>query len=226
MHHRVRPLAAAVATILAGCGSDSTSAPPSQGNPADAAVIDAAQDTSDAAPDQPDAAQDASPDAPSDALADTTGPDSSVDAAGQDGPPDAADDAPQYDATADGTEAGDVRPAGQCRSDGDCGPGQTCTMTAPGGLCAGCGTADDCPDPLAFECFMGTCQRTCSEDTDCPAGYECKSVGRCGLIACSGSCPPPYVCSGGFCRRPACSGTPPECPAGMTCGQDDVCVEP
>ncbi len=216
-----------VAAVLAGCGSDSTSAPPSQSTPADAASVDAAQDASDAAPDQrDDAAQDGSPDAPSDAVADTTGPDSSVDAAGWDGPPEAANDAPQDGVSEDVTEAGDVQPPGQCKSDGDCGPGQTCTMTAPGGLCAGCGTADDCPDPLAFECFMGTCQRICIEDTDCPAGYECKSVGRCGLIACSSACPPPYVCDGGFCRRPACSNTPPECPAAMTCGQDDVCVEP
>ena len=119
------------------------------------------------------------------------------------------------------------RPPGQCKADGDCsGPMASCSMSAPGGICLGCGSATDCGNPLEFECTgAGSCRAFCEGDEDCPWGLRCGSNGACQLISCSSSCPTPYVCSGGLCRRPQCSSTPPACPTGMACGQESYCVE-
>jgi hypothetical protein len=123
------------------------------------------------------------------------------------------------------TEAGS-RPPGQCRSSADCPGSLTCTLSAPGGLCAGCATEADCPDPGFFECFVGTCQRTCTTDEECPWGMVCAvGVQRCRLISCTTDCPVPYDCIGGYCRRPSCLPNPPQCPPTMSCGAANTCVE-
>jgi hypothetical protein len=130
----------------------------------------------------------------------------------------AAADAAASDTGVDGADAS--RPAGQCVVDGDCGSGLTCTVTAPGGICAGCGAS--CPLGLAYDCLMGSCVRTCASDDECPWGLRCSGSALCALISCSGpTCPEPFTCQGGYCRRPPCSGG---CPGGWTC-RGTVCTE-
>lgn len=174
------------------------------------------EDAGDARPESGlDASEDAFPDAAPEA-----GPDVAVDVvteAAQDAEPDAPADAP--------TDASD-RPPGQCTQDDDCaGPNAACSMSAPGGICLGCGQDSDCGNPLDFECYAAACRRYCAGDEDCPLGMECSANLYCKLMNCSSSCPPPYVCHGGLCRRPECSSASPQCPDGMSCGQDDYCVE-
>ena len=93
----------------------------------------------------------------------------------------------------------------------DCGgtrscPGiSSCSATAPGGVCNGCGSDNDCP--AGTTCGQaGACVRDCTTDAQCSVGKRCNAQGLCVLRACSAQvlCPAPYVCSGNFCRRPAC----------------------
>lgn len=112
----------------------------------------------------------------------------------------------------------------QCRNDGECAAGQTCTRSAPGGICFGCGT---CLDPIDFECRAGGCVRYCSGDNQCNAGMRCSDTGYCVIRDCSASepCPAPYVCGdSGRCARPAC-GVGTGCPAPLIC-EASICVEP
>jgi hypothetical protein len=172
--------------------------------------------------------EDASPDAADDA-SEEAGPDASEEA-GQDASNDVTTDV-SADVATDAPDAPDApdastRPAGQCKADSECsGPTAACSMSAPGGICLGCGSDSDCGNPLEFECFASTCRRICANDEDCPEGLRCAANKYCNLVSCSATCAPPYVCSNGFCRRPQCAGTPPVCPTGMTCGQDNYCVE-
>jgi hypothetical protein len=154
--------------------------------------------------------------APGDGARDTAAPDTATgDTATGDT---AVGDAGAGDTGAGGSDAS--RPAGQCVMDLDCGGGLTCTVSAPGGICAGCGGS--CPLGLAYECLMGSCVRTCYTDDDCPWGLRCSGGALCALISCSGpTCPAPFTCQGGFCRRPPCSGG---CPVGWTC-RDTTCTE-
>jgi len=101
-----------------------------------------------------------------------------------------------------GLDAGAPTVAGQCRRDSDCGTGD-CTESAPGGFCVGCGDDGDCAAGHACSDF-GSCNRECTADADCPTGLRCNTTaGACVLKSC-GTCPAGTVCSGGFCRRPAC----------------------
>lgn len=124
-----------------------------------------------------------------------------------------------------GAEAGAPRPAGQCKTDGECDQGFSCNVGAPGGIC-GCGTEDDCADSLKFTCVMGACVRYCDTDVDCPQGFECAGSGRCMLLSCKSSdCPAPYVCVGAsFCGNPPCSDAAAPCPDGFTCSQGS-CIQ-
>lgn len=221
-----RGLAWILCTALAfttGCGSDSDdnggSGSTGQPDAGEDVVQEAAPDTG--SPDAPadvaldegidvtsEAGEDAAPDATEDATPDVV----------EDVVPDVVEDVAQVDAS--------TRPPGQCAQDSDCsGPMANCSMSAPGGICLGCGTDSDCGNPLEFECYTTTCRRFCVDDEDCPLGKQCSSNGYCNLISCSASCPAPYVCGSGFCRRPQCASTTPQCPTGMTCGQGDYCVE-
>ncbi len=115
----------------------------------------------------------------------------------------------------------------QCRTNADC-PGQsTCTTTAPGGVCNGCGSSADCPG--ATDCgSFAACVLSCTTDPDCGGARRCTTAGLCAIRTCSPTtaCPAPYVCSSatgsGLCQRPACAGG---CPAPLTC-TGTVCVEP
>lgn len=116
-------------------------------------------------------------------------------------------------------------PRVQCRFIDDC-PGQSrCSVTAPGGLCNGCGGAADCP--LGTTCSQtAVCVRGCTRDADCGTGMQCTVQGICGFRSCSStSACAPYTCSSGLCRRPTCSATT-SCPAPLNCVDGGVCVEP
>jgi hypothetical protein len=121
----------------------------------------------------------------------------------------------------------ETRPAGQCATSADCPGLSTCTASAPGGICNGCGSIDDCPD-AADECSeFGSCARTCTVDSQCPRGQECSGIGLCRISGCvEGACPDPaFGCStGGLCERVACP-VGDECPAGTTC-TEGRCIEP
>ncbi len=180
-------------------GADATT--PDSGPGDDAATDASSTDASSA-----DAGGDAGDDAATDAAADDAGADAGTDAGG--------------DA---GADAGPVPDAGapipvQCRSSEDCsGPSASCNREAPGGICLGC-TDGSCPSGTSCSEFA-TCIRDCDTDDDCGPGWQCLGSGRCALVSC-GSCPAPYVCDEGRCKRPPCP-----CPAGWTC-EADLCMEP
>lgn len=150
---------------------------------------------------------------------------------------------PGLDAAIDGRTADALRvdgalndaaidaPAASMLGPVDCGgtrtcPGiSSCSVTAPGGVCNGCGSDTDCP--TGTTCGQaGACVRDCTTDAQCSAGKRCNTQGLCVLRACSAQvlCPAPYDCSGNFCRRPAC-GPGNTCPGTMTCAAG-VCIEP
>ena len=109
----------------------------------------------------------------------------------------------------------------QCRNDGECGGAMTCNMSAPGGICSGCGT---CKGWL--ECYAGSCVRDCYHDGECNAGFRCSSTDRCVLRACDAAtpCPAPYTCgASGFCARPTCPAG--SCPPPLIC-TGGWCLEP
>lgn len=172
----------------------------------------------------PDSGPDAAtPDSGDDAATDASSTDTSSADAGGDAGDDAATDA-GADAGSDArTDTGPVPDAGapipvQCRSSEDCsGPSASCNREAPGGICLGC-TDGSCPSGTSCSEFA-TCIRDCDTDDDCGPGWECLGSGRCALVSC-GSCPAPYVCDEGRCKRPPCP-----CPTGWTC-EADLCMEP
>jgi hypothetical protein len=172
----------------------------------------------------PDSYEDVEQDSPQDVTQDVA-QDITQDIA-QDITQDVAQDSPQ-EVALDVAFDSSGRPPGQCKSNSDCsGPAAECSMSAPGGICMGCGSATDCGNPLEFECTgVGSCRAYCTSDEDCPWGLRCTATNTCALISCTSSCPSPYVCTSGYCRRPACSTTPPTCPTGMSCGQGNICVE-
>lgn len=130
-----------------------------------------------------------------------------------------------------GTDAGTEADAGtltdygpvQCRVEADCPGLSSCNRNAPGGVCQGCGSINDCPS--GTDCYTGTCVRDgCAVDSDCSAGMRCSTgTGRCLIRACP--CANGYVCNAGtnLCERPSCASA--SCPAPFTC-VDQVCVEP
>lgn len=249
----LRCLSLGLVLLLAACGDSSTSAPDTgRARPdaaldadldfpaPDAARADAATTPADAAL-AADAALEGG-DATSGEDATAAGEDASVagddaGAAGEDaaapGPdaaaagPDAAQ--PGADAAAPGPDAGSQpRPLGQCATDSQCPSGYTCVASAPGGLCNGC--MGSCGVSGPYECAYGGCSRTCEDDGDCPAGLRCATTaGLCALITCGcptcGTCPAPYVCEGGLCRRPPCPNGVGDCPAGWGCAKG-YCDEP
>jgi hypothetical protein len=152
----------------------------------------------------------------------------SEDSIGHDGHPDGLE--PIRDAATDATMLdGPLTNLGpvDCRVEADCPGLSSCTVTAPGGVCNGCGTDNDCPTGTTCGEF-GACVRDCTTDAQCSAGKECRpSSGLCAIRQCSVQpCPYPYVCNGiNQCARPAC-GTGGTCPTPMTCGSGNICVEP
>lgn len=114
-----------------------------------------------------------------------------------------------------------------CETSADCLNATTCTQSAPGGICNGCGVEADCDTD--FSCFVGACVRDCQNDTECSAGKRCTpGTGRCILRNCSGTpCPAPYTCGdSNFCERPAC-GANNSCTMGFTCNvAAQLCIEP
>lgn len=111
----------------------------------------------------------------------------------------------------------------QCHQGRRCPGASTCTTTAPGGVCNGCGSDADCPAGTTCGNFAA-CVRDCQRDADCGGALRCTSMGLCAIRTCSATtaCPAPYVCSGTLCQRPSCDGG---CPSQMTCS-GTVCVEP
>ncbi len=113
------------------------------------------------------------------------------------------------------------RPSGQCTEGRDCESGM-CNNSSPGGFCEGCLCA------AGHICNFGTCNRECSAEEDCPWGLRCARIPggdgdmACALISCGEeySCPEPFICDEGFCRRPHCP-----CPEPMTC-LNGRCAEP
>ncbi len=118
-------------------------------------------------------------------------------------------------------------PMGQCNENLECeimvGGYRSCTRTAPGGLCAGCGDGE-CGNMA--ECKFGTCQATCTSKTDCAPGLICLSGGTCGIERCvKNVCPTPmFGCTAsGFCERKACE-KQADCPTLTTC-TSGLCIE-
>ena len=122
-------------------------------------------------------------------------------------------------------DAGDpfaARPLGQCTVDSDCpqgpmGPG-SCSRTAPGGICLGCGTGEHCPADTSCSQY-GSCNHECSDDEGCPPGMACGATGLCRAADCVGGvCPVAmFGCdSSDRCARVAC---------GASCPEDTSCVE-
>jgi len=122
------------------------------------------------------------------------------------------------------------RPIGQCVEDADCQENNaslTCTRTAPGGICNGCGVDADCPGSTT--CYMGACVIGCDDANgvdDCPPGLYCLSSGKCGISWCAGGecAVPMFGCSeSGRCARMECTAAI-SCPESTTC-VDDLCIE-
>lgn len=114
-----------------------------------------------------------------------------------------------------------------CRVEADCPGLSSCNVSAPGGVCNGCGSDNDCPTGTSCG-QVGACVRDCVNDGDCSAGKRCLTgSGVCAIRQCSAQspCPAPYVCVGTLCQRPPC-GSGGSCPAPMTCGATNICVEP
>lgn len=144
-----------------------------------------------------------------------------------DGPPTdgpAGSDAATDASTPDGPLA-NLGPV-DCRVEADCPGLSSCNVPAPGGVCNGCGSDNDCPTGTSCG-QVGACVRDCQDDGDCSAGKRCLTgTGVCAIRQCNvDPCPAPYVCVGNLCQRPAC-GSGGSCPAPMTCGVNNVCVEP
>jgi hypothetical protein len=121
--------------------------------------------------------------------------------------------------------SGPARPAGQCGDSWDCPGTLICAKTAPGGICNGCNGQQACPSGTWCNEF-GACSIDCETAADCPSGMRCHPTQTvCVLKGCSGDgdCEVPYVCDGGYCRRPAC-GPGGACPAPLGC-KDGTCVE-
>ncbi len=119
------------------------------------------------------------------------------------------------------------RPMGQCTETLECeimaSGFRSCTRTAPGGLCSGCGD-NDCG--VMAECKFGTCQAVCTTKADCAPGLTCLSGGTCGIERCVNNvCPTPmFGCTAsGFCERVACT-QQADCPELTTC-TDGLCIE-
>jgi Cys-rich repeat protein len=105
-----------------------------------------------------------------------------------------------------------------CDENSDCVSPQTCNYTTHQ-----CGQTDCCGgacNPQTQYCDGLTCQcvDTCQTDADCPAGFECKTDGRCWCTA--AGCPAGTTCSPqtGECVQDTvqCT-TDADCPAGWTC---------
>lgn len=85
-----------------------------------------------------------------------------------------------------------------------------CQVSAPGGICNGCGKDSDCErgDSHTYTCTVGagSCNQDCNASDPCPSGLRCVG-GVCRLTPCSSGspCASPYVCDGGFCRRATCT---------------------
>jgi hypothetical protein len=200
----------------------------------DGLVLDT-HDTADATGDGEAAAPDGEDGAPSDTTADTadTTPADTTPAdttPADTTPADTTPDTTPTDTTADldAAEAADFDgPRGQCAQTSDCPAGLICIATAPGGLCNGCGTDDQCPEGAT--CNVGGCSQTCGGDADCPPGLHCHSTQHvCALKSCAtnaAACDAPYECDGLFCRRPNCDEHTGACPAPLIC-VDEYCVEP
>lgn len=132
-------------------------------------------------------------------------------------------DAGMFDAgRIDAGSATDLGPVA-CRDDSECGAGQRCDVSAPGGRCQDCAGSCVSSD---FECLFGACLRSCTGDGDCNIGMRCASFAEgqyCRPRTCA-DCPAPYVCTAGACARPACDASF-GCPSPLTC-RDGTCVEP
>ena len=122
------------------------------------------------------------------------------------------------------------RPIGQCVTNADCQENNsnlTCSRTAPGGICNGCGVDADCPGSTV--CNLGACAIECSSSNgqdDCPPGLYCLSSGKCGISWCTGDecAVPMFGCSAsGRCARMECTAAM-TCPENTTC-VDDLCIE-
>ncbi len=116
-----------------------------------------------------------------------------------------------------------------CRTTADCLSPTTCTQSAPGGICGGCGNENQCASYASCPAGIGACVRDCTVDGDCSAGKRCApGTGRCILRNCSSTpCPAPYACGNtNFCQRPAC-GANNSCTMGFTCDtSSQICMEP
>lgn len=128
------------------------------------------------------------------------------------------------DATIDAPVASMLGPV-DCGGARSCPGISACTATAPGGVCNGCGSDNDCP--AGTTCGpVGACVRDCTTDAQCSAGKRCTAQGLCAIRMCSAQtlCPAPYVCNGTLCQRPAC-GPGNTCPGTMMCAAG-LCIEP
>lgn len=149
----------------------------------------------------------------------------------------------------------------QCRRDRDCGRGQVCLdgfctlvddeppPAVP--FCGACSSSDDCAEEGALCLNLNdderVCARSCTQDADCPQGFECAEVSReagathqclprpvdelrtCQNIdddpqptTCTqdADCPEGQACAEGLCATPV-----PECLRSAECEEGQQCID-
>jgi len=113
----------------------------------------------------------------------------------------------------------------QCKSDVDCGAGQTCHDTrceANGSIPQTCSYNSECKTAQGERCAGGICRCSCVENRDCPTGERCDGC------ACESDPNAPKAChynsecdvAGQICRDNACQCA---CHADADCGPDQTC---
>jgi peptidoglycan-associated lipoprotein len=89
-----------------------------------------------------------------------------------------------------------------------------------------CTSSTDCAEQEGYgkTCVEGRCQE-CGQDTDCKAGFVCRSLKCVPRPECerNDDCPSGKACEAGRCMTVAPPPPPPECTSDATCGSGKAC---